>query len=258
MNHVFKLSAVAAAALMLGACQPKTNAAEKTASSTQASAATPAAANGLDTPVKQASYAIGADIGRSLAQMKKNGTEIDLSAFNEAVQTMIDGKEPKMNEQQVQETLMKFMEEQQQKAQAKQAEDAKINLEKGQAFLKENATKEGVKTTASGLQYKVKTEGSGAKPKATDTVTVEYEGRLIDGTVFDTSKNHGGSATFPLNQVIPGWTEGVQLMKEGAEYTFYVPAKLAYGDRAASEQIGPNSTLIFDVKLVKVEKTPAK
>ena len=257
MNHSFKLGATALAAILaLSACQQKTDAANKTASGVQASA--PAAANGLDTPTKKASYAIGADIGRSLAQMKQNGTEIDLNAFNEAVQTMISGKEPKMNEQQVQETLMTFMEEQQQKSQAKQAEDAKDNVAKGEAFLKENAAKAGVKTTASGLQYTVKTEGTGALPKATNVVTVEYEGRLIDGTVFDASKNHGGSATFQLDQVIPGWTEGVQLMKEGAEYTFYVPSKLAYGERAASEKIGPNSTLIFDVKLVKIEKTPAK
>ena len=253
MNHAFKLGAAAlAATLALSACQQQTTSTEKAASGT-AAAASPA---GLDTPVKQASYAIGADIGRSLAQMKKNGTEIDMTAFNDAVQTLIDGKEPKMNDQQVQETLMTFMAEQQEKAQAKQVEEAKTNLEKGEAFLKENSTKEGVKTTQSGLQYSVKTEGTGAQPKATDTVTVEYEGRLIDNTVFDSSKEHGGSVTFPLNQVIPGWTEGVQLMKEGGEYTFFVPAKLAYGDRQASEKIGPNSTLVFDVKLLKVEKAP--
>ena len=195
MNHSFKLGATALAAILaLSACQQKTDAANKTASGVQASA--PAAANGLDTPTKKASYAIGADIGRSLAQMKQNGTEIDLNAFNEAVQTMISGKEPKMNEQQVQETLMTFMEEQQQKSQAKQAEDAKDNVAKGEAFLKENATKAGVKTTASGLQYTVKTEGTGALPKATNVVTVEYEGRLIDGTVFDARLRPGVGAVF--------------------------------------------------------------
>ena len=178
---------------------------------------------------------------------------------DEAVQTMLDGKEPKMNEQQAQEVMMAFLAEQQQKAQAKMAEDAKTNLEKGEAFLKENAAKEGVKTTASGLQYQVKTEGSGPQPKADEIVTVEYEGRLIDGSVFDSSKQHGGEpVTFPLNQVIPGWTEGLQLMKEGSEYTFFVPAKLAYGDRAMGDKIGPNSTLVFDVKLVKVGAPKAK
>ena len=110
-----------------------------------------------------------------------------------------------------------------------------------------------MQTTASGLQYQVKTEGTGAQPKATDVVSVEYEGRLIGGTVFDSSAQHGGEpVSFPLNQVIPGWTEGLQLMKEGAEYTFFVPAKLAYGDRSMGDKIGPNSTLVFDVKLVKV------
>ena len=116
-----------------------------------------------------------------------------------------------------------------------------------------------MKTTASGLQYQVKTEGSGPQPKASDIVTVEYEGRLIDGSVFDSSKQHGNEpVTFPLNQVIPGWTEGLQLMKEGSEYTFFVPAKLAYGDRAMGDKIGPNSTLVFDVKLVKVGAPKAK
>ena len=152
--------------------------------------------------------------------MKDQGTDIDLKVFNEAIQTMYDGKEPKMNEMQAQEVMLKFLQEQQTKAQAKRLEDAKTNLEKGDAFLKENASKEGVKTTASGLQYKVKTEGTGASPKATDIVTVEYEGRLIDGTVFDSSKQNGGQpVTFPVNQVIPGWSEAVQLMKETAPAT---------------------------------------
>lgn len=130
---------------------------------------------------------------------------------------------------------------------------AQTALEKGQEFLKENAKKEGVKTTASGLQYKVLREGSGKQPKATDTVEVNYEGKLIDGTVFDSSYKRGESISFPLNQVIPGWTEGVQLMKEGAKYQFYIPSKLAYGSRGAGGAIGPDETLIFDVELIKVK-----
>ena len=256
MNKTFKLGAVAlASALALAACKEEVKSADA-ASGTQT---TSAAAGELGTPAQQASYAMGVDIGRSLKQMKDQGTEIDIKLFNEAVQTMLDGKEPKMNEQQAQEVMMAFLAEQQQKAQAKMAEDAKTNLEKGEAFLKENAAKEGVKTTASGLQYQVKTEGSGPQPKADEIVTVEYEGRLIDGSVFDSSKQHGNEpVTFPLNQVIPGWTEGLQLMKEGSEYTFFVPAKLAYGDRAMGDKIGPNSTLVFDVKLVKVGAPKAK
>ena len=127
-------------------------------------------------------------------------------------------------------------------------------LEKGQAFLQENAKKEGVKTTASGLQYKVLTEGTGKSPKATDTVTVNYRGTLLDGTEFDSSYKSGEPISFPLNRVIPGWTEGVQLMKEGAKYQFYIPANLAYGKQGTpGGPIGPDETLIFDVELIKVK-----
>ena len=253
MNKTFKLGAVAlASALALAACKQEVKSTDAAASGAQPAAAATAS---LGTPTQQASYAMGMDIGGTLKQMKDQGTEIDLKLFNEGLQTVFDGKEPKLSEQQMQEVMMGFMTEQQQKAQTKMAESAKTNLEKGEAFLKENAAKEGVKTTASGLQYQVKTEGTGPQPKATDEVSVQYEGRLIDGTVFDSSAQHGGEpVTFPLNQVIPGWTEGLQLMKEGGEYTFFVPAKLAYGDRAMGDKIGPNSTLVFDVKLVKVGK----
>lgn len=130
---------------------------------------------------------------------------------------------------------------------------AQTALEKGQAFLKENATKPGVKTTASGLQYKVLREGTGKQPVATDTVEVNYEGRLIDGTVFDSSYKRGQSISFPLNGVIPGWTEGVALMKEGAKYEFYIPSNLAYGSHGAGGAIGPDETLVFDVELIKVK-----
>ena len=152
--------------------------------------------------------------------------------------------------------MLKFLQEQQTKAQAKRLEDAKTNLEKGDAFLKENASKEGVKTTASGLQYKVKTEGTGASPKATDIVTVEYEGRLTDGTVFDSTKNHNNQpmdAPVVDGAFIQGWVEGLQLMKEGGEYTLYIPAKLAYGERGQGG-IPANSVLVFDIKVNKVQK----
>ena len=130
---------------------------------------------------------------------------------------------------------------------------AETELEKGEAFLKENAKKDGVKTTASGLQYKVLKEGEGKSPKATDTVKVNYEGKLIDGKVFDSSYKRGEPIEFGLNQVIPGWTEGVQLMKEGATYEFTIPSKLAYGERGAGGEIPPNATLIFKVELIKVK-----
>ncbi len=128
------------------------------------------------------------------------------------------------------------------------------NLEKGEAFLKENSAKEGVKTTASGLQYKVLKEGTGKSPKATDNVQVHYKGTLLDGTEFDSSHKRGEPATFPLNRVIPGWTEGVQLMKEGAKYQFTIHPKLAYGERGTpGGPIPPNSTLIFEVELIAVQ-----
>lgn len=127
-----------------------------------------------------------------------------------------------------------------------------IALAKGEKFLEDNAKKEGVTVTASGLQYKVITPGSGRSPQATDTVEVHYEGTLIDGAVFDSSYRRGQSIEFPLNRVIAGWTEGVQLMQEGAKYRFFIPSKLAYGTRGAGRDIGPNEALIFDVELIKV------
>lgn len=130
---------------------------------------------------------------------------------------------------------------------------AQSALEKGQQFLQENAKKEGVKTTPSGLQYVVLTEGQGKSPKATDTVLVHYKGTLLDGTEFDSSYKRNAPISFPLNQVIPGWTEGVQLMKEGAKYRFFIPSNLAYGSRGAGGAIGPDETLIFDVELLKVQ-----
>ncbi len=128
-----------------------------------------------------------------------------------------------------------------------------MSLQKGQLFLQENATKPGVQTTPSGLQYEVLTEGTGRSPKATDTVLVHYRGTLLDGREFDSSYARNTPISFPLNQVIPGWTEGVQLMKEGGKYRFFIPSNLAYGSRGAGGLIGPDETLIFDVELLKVQ-----
>ena len=133
-------------------------------------------------------------------------------------------------------------------------EQIKDNKTLGREFLEQNAKNDSVVQTKSGLQYMVLKEGNGAKPGPTDKVTVHYTGRLLDGTVFDSSVDRGEPATFPLDQVIPGWTEGLQLMSEGSEYRLFIPSELAYGSKGAGEQILPNSTLIFDVKLIKVEK----
>jgi len=133
------------------------------------------------------------------------------------------------------------------------AKSAEENKAEGTAFLAENAQKKGIVTTASGLQYEVLKPGDGAKPTATSQVTVHYKGTTLGGNEFDSSYKRGMPATFPLNRVIPGWTEGLQLMQEGAKYRFYIPADLAYGERGAGRDIGPNATLIFDVELLKVD-----
>jgi len=131
--------------------------------------------------------------------------------------------------------------------------NAESALEKGQAFLKENAKKEGVKTTSSGLQYKITKEGNGKNPKATDTVVVHYKGTLIDGKEFDSSYKRGEPAEFPLNRVIKGWTEGLMYLSEGGKATLYIPSELAYGKRGAGADIGPDETLIFEVELLKIQ-----
>ena len=139
-------------------------------------------------------------------------------------------------------------------AAAEYAQQIKDNKTIGREFLEENAKNDSVVQTTSGLQYMVLKEGTGAKPGPTDEVTVHYTGRLLDGTVFDSSVDRGEPATFPLDKVIPGWTEGLQIMSEGAKYRLFIPSELAYGSKGAGEQIQPNSTLIFDVELIKVNK----
>lgn len=191
------------------------------------------------------SYAWGILMGK---QLKAMGVEkIDADTFKNGVDTAFNGKTPEIPEEECQKLINDYLMELQEKAEA-------VAKEAGVKFLAENKSKEGVKETASGLQYIVEKEGTGAQPSATDEVTVHYTGRLLDGTVFDSSVNRGEPATFPLNRVIPGWTEGVQLMKEGAKYTFFIPSDLAYGPQGVPNAIPPHSTLIFDVELIKVNK----
>lgn len=192
------------------------------------------------------SYSYGLMISR---QLKERGIEVDLDQFTRAFKAVVDGSEPLLNEDEVAAAFG----ENQKALDAKNASgEDKENLEAGQAFLKENGAKEGVKTTASGLQYQVITAGDGAKPKATDEVTVHYHGTLIDGTVFDSSVDRGEPTSFPLNRVIPGWTEGVQLMPKGAKYKFFIPYDLAYGERGAGADIKPYSALVFEVELLEI------
>lgn len=149
--------------------------------------------------------------------------------------------------------IQNFVMKQSQKQQEKSQAEAEENLTKGQAFLSENSQREGVQVTESGLQYEVIEEGSGVSPSETDTVVVHYHGTLIDGTVFDSSVDRGEPATFAVNRVIEGWTEGLQLMKPGAKYKFYIPSELAYGPQQRSEEIKANSTLIFEVELLEIK-----
>ncbi len=250
MQHTLRHGLLAATVLLaLAACgqQGSTSPAASAASGT-ASASAPA---GLNSDNEKASYLMGYEVGASVHEMKKNGLEIDQDAFLKGLNAAAASEPLPFSDEEAVAVMQKFQADQMAKMEARQQETAKTNQEKGQAFLTENKAKEGVKTTASGLQYTVKTEGSGARPKATDVVTVHYEGRLIDGTVFDSSIKRGEPATFALNQVIPGWTEGLQLMKEGGEYTFYIPSELAYGEQG-NPSIPPNSVLVFDVQLIKV------
>jgi FKBP-type peptidyl-prolyl cis-trans isomerase FklB len=184
---------------------------------------------------------------------KASGIEtLDVADFSAGVAAVFNGEQPKMSYDEAKAEIQKFftaMEERQREA---AAAIAKVNSEAGEAFLKENGTREGVKTTESGLQYEVIEEGNGAMPKAGDDVTVHYTGTLIDGTVFDSSVERGAPATFGVTQVIPGWVEALQMMKEGAKWRLFIPSNLAYGPNGAGGIIGPNATLIFDVELIKV------
>lgn len=191
------------------------------------------------------SYAWGLAMGKQLQAMGVK--DLDSESFKDGVKVAFDGGEPKISVEEAQKIINDFLMDLEKKA----SEAARAE---GEAFLAENGKKENVKTTASGLQYIVEKEGEGAQPSAEDEVTVHYTGKLLNGTVFDSSVNRGEPATFPLNRVIPGWTEGVQLMKEGAKYRFFIPSDLAYGPQGVPNAIPPHSTLIFDVELIKVNK----
>lgn len=197
------------------------------------------------------SYALGMNIGTQLQQMGLRD-ELVASDFAAAVVDMIKGNKPQLGYSEAQQTLETFFTALEAKQNAAAAEAGKAAREEGEKFLTENAKKPGVTVTASGLQYEVITEGTGKQPKATDTVRCHYEGTLIDGTIFDSSYKRNEPCDFGLNQVIKGWTEGVQLMKEGAKYRFYIPFNLAYGERGAGGSIPPYAALIFDVELIKV------
>ena len=193
------------------------------------------------------SYIIGMDIGNNL---KKQGIDIDTNILIKGIKDAFASTKPLLSEQEIRETLATFQKE----MQAKQREIGKKNKKEGETFLAENMKKEGVKTLPSGMQYKVIKEGAGKKPKLTDTVDAHYRGTLIDGTEFDSSYKRGKPTNFSVSGVIPGWTEALQLMEEGAKWELFIPSNLAYGERGAGGMIGPNATLIFEVELVSIQE----
>lgn len=207
----------------------------------------------LATNLDTLSYAIGADFSE---RMKINEMEINTDAFLQGSKDLFTEEGPKIDLAGRQANIMTFSQQMQEKQMAKMEVEGEENIKIGEEFLAENASKEGVKTTDSGLQYKVLTEGAGPSPASTDIVKVHYEGRLLDGTVFDSSYERGEPIEFGLDRVISGWTEGLQLMNAGAKYQLYIPSGLAYGKRGSPPKIGSNETLIFDVELLEFKAAP--
>ena len=196
------------------------------------------------------SYALGIGIGHQLANM--GGQELNIDDFAQAVKDVLGGKDLKIKSSEAQHIVQEFFAAQEEKINKQRAEAGKAHKEAGEKYLAENAKKDGVITLPSGLQYQVLKEGNGKKPSAKDSVKCHYEGFLIDGTVFDSSVQRGEPAVFGLQQVIAGWTEGLQLMQEGAKYRFFIPYRLAYGEGGAGQSIPPFAALIFDVELIQV------
>ncbi|MGY4516112.1 FKBP-type peptidyl-prolyl cis-trans isomerase [Lysobacter sp. HA18] len=215
----------------------------------------PNAIPGLKDEKQRVSYMIGLDMGQTLKQVKD---EVDLPTLEKGLKAALDGSKPLMNEQQAQQVREAFAQKLQAKHIADQMQAASKNSKEGQEFFAKNAKAAGVQTTASGLQYQVLKAGTGPKPKADDVVTVHYTGTLLDGTKFDSSYDHGGPATLPLGQVVPGWREGIQLMPVGSKYRLWIPASLGYGEAGTpGGPIPPNATLVFDVELIGIGKPGA-
>ena len=195
------------------------------------------------------SYSLGYQFGQTL---KAQGLDLDMDVYTSGIQDALTGANPRLSQDEIRAAVMDLQKRLAAARQKEIKEMADKNLAEGQAFLAENKKKDGVVTLPSGLQYKVLTDGSGKLPKATDTVTVNYRGTLVDGTEFDSSYKRGQPATFQVGKVISGWTEGLQLMKEGSKWQLFIPPQLAYGPRG-SGRIPPNSTLIFEVELLAVK-----
>ena len=238
--------------LALSACDQKEESAPEEA--TEKSADASDANSKLDTQEKKVSYAMGLSLGD---RFRTDSIKLDIPTFTDGLTAGSDDSERLMTPEEIAETMQAFQQQQMAKMQEEQAAAGAENEEAGKAFLAENAEKDDVKTTDSGLQYKVVTEGDGPKPKADDLVSVHYKGTLLDGTEFDSSYKRGEPAEFGVNQVIPGWTEALQLMPVGSKWELVIPADLAYGPGGAGGDIGPNSTLQFEVELLEIKDKEA-
>jgi FKBP-type peptidyl-prolyl cis-trans isomerase FklB len=220
-----------------------------------AAEAAPAPEQVLKTPKEKVSYAFGMAFGRN---MKAQGIDLDPDTFVKAYKDTIANAKPVMTDEEAQAAVTEFQTEIMAKKQEEMQKAGEENKKAGEAFLAENKKKEGIQTLPSGLQYKVVKDGTGKKPTANDKVTVNYKGRLLDGTEFDSSYKRNEPATFPVSGVIPGWTEAMQLMKTGSAWEIYIPAKLAYGEAGAGGVIPPNATLVFEVELLSIAPADAK
>ncbi len=243
-----------------GAAQqtPAAKTSTPSASGAKTPAKKPAATAPLTTRKQKFSYALGMNIASGLgANLKKQGVDVDWSVLAEGVKDGASGGKTRLTEEEAKAVLTEVQNDVRKEQQEKIKEAADKNKTEGQAFLAANKEKEGVKTTASGLQYKVITEGTGPKPTTADTVVCNYKGTLINGTEFDSSYKRGEPATFPVGGVIKGWTEALQLMPVGSKWQLFIPSDLAYGERGAGAEIGPNATLIFEVELVSIKAPEA-
>ena len=243
------LVAAASLTVLAAGCKPAQKAADKPAGTDKTASAK--AIPGLPTEKEQVSYMIGMAMAKQLEATKD---DIDVDVIAKAIKTSLAGQKLLLTDEQASQIAQDFAQKMQAKQIAKMMADAKSNLEAGQKFSAENAKKPGVQTTASGLQYQVVTEGKGAKPKSGDVVRVHYKGATLDGKTFDSSYDRGQPVVFPLDQVVPGWQEGLQLMPVGSKYKLWIPGNLGYGEKGTpGGPIGPNATLVFDVELIKIK-----